>query len=359
MKVDRIHIEAPATNARRDRVEQEVFSQLAGIRAADRAEAIAPRAQRPRPRLAIWLPAAACLAAAAIAVVVLVGRDQRPVEIAGPSLVETPVGGSSRFTVGDAVVQAGSDTSVSVSTSDAGVMLVLGRGAIDCDVEPRNGRAPFRVQAGDVDVEVIGTRFAVTRVGAGARVDVTRGKVRVRSAGSERFLTAGQSWTPSAITASVSPPPPARIESPTEVVIPQPTTETPDSTEPRLHPAPREPTRREAFALAQQLESKDVQKAARAYRSIASGSDSWAALALYSLAELQASSDAKQALRSLDELARRFPNGANTEDAGWLRVDVLRRNGRHDEARAAAESYLRAFPRGTYAKQAGTLAAPR
>ena len=138
-----------------------------------------------------------------------------------------------------------------------------------------------------------------------------------------------------------------------------PATEPPRPLRSRVAPAPREPTRREAFAQAQQLESKDTQKAARAYRSIANGSDSWAALALYSLAELQASSDAKQSLRSLDELARRFPNGANAEDASWLRVDVLRRNGRHDEARAAAESYLRAFPRGTYAKQAGTLAAPR
>ncbi len=358
MKVDRIMIEAPATDARRDRVEHGVFSQLSGIRAADRAEAIAPRAQRPRPRVAIWLPVAAALAAAAIAIVVLAGRDQRPVEIAGPSLVETPVGGSSKFTVGDAVVQAGSDTSVSVSTSDAGVALILGRGAVDCDVEPRNGRAPFRVQAGDVDVEVIGTRFSVTRVGSGARVDVTRGKVRVRSAGGERFLTAGQSWTPSVITADVSPPPPAPIESPNEVVSPQPATETPHTTEPRPQP-PKELTRREAFSQAQVLESKDAQKAARAYRSIASGSDSWAALALYSLAELQAGNDVTQALKSLDELARRFPRGANAEDAAWLRVDVLRRAGRPDEARAAARSYLRAFPGGTYAKQAGSLATTR
>lgn len=357
MKVDRINIEAPATDARRDRVEHGVFSQLSGIRAADRAEAIAPRTHRPRPRLAIWLPAAA-LAAAAIAIVVLVGRDQRPVEIAGPSLVETPVGGSSKFTVGDAVVQAGSDTSVSVSTSNTGVMLVLGRGAIDCDVEPRSGRAPFLVQAGDVDVEVIGTRFSVTRVGTGARVDVTRGKVRVRAAGSERFLTAGQSWTPSLITADLSPSPSAPNEPPTDVVAPQPPIEIPEVAETRPQP-PREPTRREAFAQAQLLESKDAQKAARAYRSIASGSDSWAALALYSLAELQAGSDVTQALKSLDELARRFPRGANAEDAAWLRVDVLRRAGRHDEARTAAQSYLRAFPGGTYAKQAGSLATTR
>ena len=357
MKVDRIHIEAPATDARRDRVERDVFAQLSAIRAADRADAIAPRERLPRSRLAIWLPAAACLAAAAIAIVVVVGRDERPVEIAGPSLVETPVGGSSRFTVGDAVVQAGSDTSVSVSTSDAGVMLVLGRGTIDCNVEPRNGRPPFRVHAGDVDVEVVGTRFAVTRVGSGARVDVTRGKVRVRSAAGERLLTPGQSWTPAAITATAAQTAPAP-EPPSATVPPQPTIEPPEPVAPRPQP-PREPTRREAFAQAQLLESKDVQKAARAYRSIANGSDSWAALSLYSLAELQAGDDAKQALRSLDELARRFPKGANAEDASWLRVDVLQRSGRQDEARAAAESYLRVFPRGTYVKQAGSLATPR
>ena len=357
MKVDRIHIEAPATDARRDRVERDVFTQLSGIRAADRAEAIAPRDRRPRSRLAIWLPAAACLAAAAVVIVMLVGRDQRPTEIAGPSLVETPIGGSSRFTVGDAVVQAGSDTSVSVSTSDTGVLLVLGRGTIDCNVEPRNGRPPFRVHAGDVDVEVIGTRFVVTRVGAGARVDVTRGKVRVRSGSDERVLTPGQSWTPSAITASASQTPPV-IEPPTVAVPPPPAVEPPEATEPRAQP-PRAPTRREAFTHAQLLESRDAPKAARAYRAIANGSDSWAALALYSLAELQAGSDVQQTLRSLDELGRRFPNGANAEDASWLRVDVLRRAGRHDEVRGAAQSYLHAFPRGTYAKQAGSLAVPR
>ena len=351
MKVDRIHIEAPATDARRDRVERDVFAQLSGVRAADRAEAIAPRERRPR--LAIWLPAAACLAAAAIVIVVVVGRDRAPADNPGPSLVETPLGGSSRFTVGDAVVQAGSDTSVSVTSSDAGVTLVLGRGTIDCDVEPRNGRPPFRVHAGDVDVEVVGTRFAVTRVGSGARVDVTRGKVRVRSTVGERLLTPGESWTPSEITASTAP---ALPTEPSTVTEPRP--EPAEPVEPR--PAsPPTATRRQAFAQAQLLESRDAQKAARAYRTIANGSDSWAALALYSLAELQAGTDVEQTLRSLDELARRFPSGANAEDASWLRVDVLRRAGRHDEARAAAAGYLRVFPRGTYAQQAGSLARPR
>ena len=138
MKVDRIHIEAPATDARRDaRGAGGICSSCPGFvpptapRRSRRACNGHDRASRSgcRPlRVSRLQRSPSCI---------LVGRDQRTVEIAGPSLVETPVGGSSRFTVGDAVIQAGGDTSVSVSTSDAGVMLVLGRGAIDCDVEPR------------------------------------------------------------------------------------------------------------------------------------------------------------------------------------------------------------------------------
>jgi hypothetical protein len=359
MNRDRIRVDVPASDARRERVEHDVFERLAAIRASDRAEAIAPGRQRPRFVMAF---AAVGAVAAVLIAVLLIGRERGPAEPGAPSLVETPVGGSSRFTVGDAVIVAGGDTSVGVSTTEDGVVLVLGRGTIDCDVTPREGRRPFRVLAGDVEVVVVGTRFAVTRAGPGARVDVMRGKVRVRSAAGERMLTAGESWTSTAITpgttSTESPAPP--------VVAPEPAVDTP-SAEPSIEapvvtdPAPTRPrpTSREAFTAAQLLESKDLRKAARAYRAIANGKDVWAALALYSLAELQAASDPDESLRHLDELTRRFPNGANAEDAAWLRVDVLRRASRPDEARAAAEAYLRAFPRGTYAKPAARLAAPQ
>jgi hypothetical protein len=110
---------------------------------------------------------------------------------------------------------------------------------------------------------------------------------------------------------------------------------------------------------AQRLESKDLGQAAASYRTLARGRDAWAALALYSLAELRATSQPALALADLDELARRFPGGANAEDAAWLRIDVLSRLGRTAEVRVAAGAYLRAYPDGTYATSAAQLAGSR
>jgi hypothetical protein len=51
----------------------------------------------------------------------------------------------------------------------------------------------FRVQAGDVTVEVLGTRFVVERWGARTKVSVERGRVRVQFADGARELHAGES----------------------------------------------------------------------------------------------------------------------------------------------------------------------
>ena len=351
---DRMRIDVPAGDARR--VEREVLGQLKAMRAIDRAEAVAPR------RRARWVSfAVPAMGLAALTIICgLVVRRQGPSSMPsdGPSLVVTPIGGSSRFTVGDAVIDAGEDTSVRVQKTDDGITLVLQRGSVDCDVAPRNGRPPFRVISDDVHVEVVGTRFTVTRVGTGTRVDVARGKVRVSAPAGERFLMPGESWTPGEITAAIAPPPSA--SGPSAADLPPPITAGDTETAPSTvqSAAPR-PSSREAFASAQSLEAKDPQKAAKAYRAIANGRDAWAALALYGLAELHAASDARAALRDLDELARRFPNGANAEDAAWLRVDVLRRLGRTNDAQEAAAAYLGKFPAGTYARPAAQLSAPR
>lgn len=354
MTIERIRVDVPVSDARRDRVERDVFSRLAAIRTMDRVDA----ATRP-PRRAWFGYALAGAAACALLLVVLLGRDPTAHDTAMPSLVVTPVGGSSRFTVGDAVIDARGDTSVSVQTGDDGATtLVLARGSIDCEVAPRNGRPPFRVIAGDTTVEVVGTRFTVTRMGAGARVDVMHGKVAVHTPQGERMVTAGDSWTPPiAAQPPVAPPPPA----PTPIPDPMPVDDAMIEIESAPPPARNEPPRsspRDAFQAAQRLEATDPDRAARGYRGIANGKGPWAALALYGLADVHASRDPDAALRDLDELHRRFPRAANAEDAAWLRVFVLRRAGRTDDARAAATAYLGAFPGGTYVKQATRLAAP-
>jgi hypothetical protein len=245
------------------------------------------------------------------------------------------------------VIDAGSDTSVAVQSGDHGaVTLVLARGTIDCEVAPRNGR-PIHVIAGDVDVEVVGTRFEVTR-GTSVRVDVTHGRVRVRTPSGESMVGAGERWPVVAPTqtATVDPPAPP----PTPPVVTEPDHETPKRDVPTPH---------DQFLAAQAREAHDWAGAAKAYRAIASGDDRWAALALYSLAELDSAHDrAAPALAALDEYRQRFPHGASVEDAAWLRIETLRVLGRADDVRTAAADYMKRFPSGTYIKSAVRLAAP-
>lgn len=358
-RIERILVEAPVNEARRDRIERAVFAQLDAIRVVQRTDAALPASRARRHWLSLGLAGAAV--AAAIVFVVMRGETRRAgLPSAGEaSLVTTPVGGSSRFTVGDAVIDAGSDTSVEVRRGgDGSTTLALERGSVDCDVEPRPDRAPFRVIAGDVTVTVVGTRFMVARDHDATRVDVTRGKVRVQWPAGERLLDAGQAWS-SATLASAPPVPPAELASPE----PMPTVV--DNPAPVASPAPSvtvpQPTTsstsaKAAFRAAERLESTDPAKAVPAYRAVANGKDAWAALALYSLAQLHASrGDTAIALRELDEYARRFPRSVNAEDAAWLRVEILRGARRLADARRAAERYLREFPDGTYAKHAAQL----
>lgn len=341
-----IHVEVPVSEARRDRVEREVFARLDAMRDVDRANTIAPLRSRRLPLIA----AGFAFVAAAASVVILVAREPAPPQPSTPSLVVTPAGGSSRFTVGDSVIDAGSDTSVEVAhDTTGGTTLVLARGSVDCDVQPKPGRAPFRVVAGDVTVEVIGTRFAVSRIGNVTRVDVTRGKVAVHGNGEQRLLGAGQSWSSAPIVADkpapLPPPPPvARVEAPAPAAI-------------EIAPEPARPkpaiSPRAAYEAA--LAIKSDKQRAKAYRSVANGNHTWAALSLFNLAELQAKTDVDATLATLDELQRRFPKAGNAEDAAWFRVDVLRDAGRIADARAAAARYLRDFPQGTYAKLAARL----
>jgi len=337
--LDRIVVDVPAADSSRHRVEPRMFDRLDAIRSAERAKDVAPdRSARRWP----WIAGAAALTAAATIVLVLASHGPESARPSAPSLVVTPAGGSSRFTIDDAVIDAGSDTSVAVQSGEHGaVTLVLSRGTIDCEVAPRNGR-PFHVVAGDVDVEVVGTRFAVTR-GATVRVDVTHGRVHVRAPSGEWLVGAGERWPIAAPqTATVDPP----VAPPVPAVAPE------------IHEAPK-PSPHDQFLAAQAREAHDWAGAAKAYRAVASGDDRWAALALYSLAELDAAHDrANAALAALEEYRRRFPRGASVEDAAWLRVETLQVLDRGREVREAAGDYVKRFPSGTYIKLATRLASP-
>jgi hypothetical protein len=341
--IPELQVEPPQDDARRERIERAVMARLDEGAAGAAAGAVGARA----PARWWWAAAAAACAAGAAIAVVLATRPPAPGS--APSLVETPPGASSRFVVDDATVDVGGDSRVEIDRGDEGATtLRLARGSIVCDVTPRAGRPPFRVVAGDVSVEVIGTRFTVEHHPGErdpVRVTVERGVVRVRSAQGERLLSASARWP----EVAVAPPAPAAAAERAPPRAPEPA--------PPAAAAPPAPTsRRGAFLGAQRLEARDVAAAVRAYRELADGRDSWAALSLYSLAEAEAARGRVDAtIAAIDEYLRRFPGGGNVEDACWLRAETLHAAGRAQAARAAARAYLDRFPDGTYADGARSI----
>jgi FecR protein len=351
-----IVIEPPTSDARRERVERKLFEQMAAVRMVERAEAVIPPPRKTR--MPMWLGAGA-LAAAAVLAIVLVGRDSPTQTLPSPSRVVTPLGGTTQFTVPGALIEAQSDTSVEVHHGANGaITLEVKRGAIECNVEHRENRPPFKVVAGEVSVEVVGTIFTVTKTPS-PRVDVARGKVRVTAPGGQWMIEAGETW-PTTQTAASEPEP--VVEQPVVVEAPAAKKTTivaaPVKDEPKVEPAKVEVTKeekdlaKETYRIAAKLEDTDPAKAAQLYRSIATNGKGMEALALVSLAEVELKlKHPAKALAALDELKQRFPKAANTEEAAWWRYEALRTTGKRDEARGVADEYLRQFPNGAYAER--------
>lgn len=105
--------------------------------------------------------------------------------------------------------------------------VALEKGGAWFNVEHKPSRV-FRVSAGDIDVEVLGTRFLVEHIGPRVHVFVDHGRVRVRWPRGTRELTDGESgWFPP------PPRPPALEPSPPPAPVSEP------EPEPALAPAPR------------------------------------------------------------------------------------------------------------------------
>ena len=142
---------------------------------AARAEQVAQKVfDRPAKRpLRAWAWGAGAGALACAAIVVALSWPAR--DVARPVVAGHEV----RFHDGSvAFLQASSsDLRVDVADDRAIVAALVG-GRAHFDVVRRPQRT-FRLQAGDVVVEVIGTAFSVERLGSSSRVAVTRGRVRV------------------------------------------------------------------------------------------------------------------------------------------------------------------------------------
>ncbi|MBK7863719.1 MAG: FecR domain-containing protein [Archangiaceae bacterium] len=153
---------------------------------------------------------------------------------------------------------------------------------------------PFRVSARDVSLEVVGTAFEVASDGTQVLLHVSEGTVRV-SRGADRWdVKAGESW-------------------------PAPRAEAPPA-----HAAPKaeELSQLEKAAVFTQQGKLDAARAI--YAELAKQDAPVAELALYHLAHLEAqrAHRPKVALEVLDELLRRFPDGALSHEAKLSRVEA-------------------------------------
>ena len=311
-----------------------------------------------------WAPVAA-----AAVLLLLVGffRAERAAEPRQLALLSgsTPTvlsadGGSSasRFDDGSQVSLA-SGTRLEVLRNDArSFVTALRRGGVTFDVKP-GGPRHWVIEAGELSVEVVGTRFRVERGQEATRVSVEHGVVMVRGervpGGSVR-LTAGKSFelpasdarpdarvSPVAEGAAPLAPPPvvASGKAPAVPNVASGAPEARDDVERSLQAADAARQRSDNAAAIRYFDS--------ALRQAAPG-DARRGLAALSLARLLIAGDPAKAAAILRSSLSDMPQ-ALLEDASVRLVEAESRAGNRDAAAKGAADYLRRFPAGRRADE--------
>jgi hypothetical protein len=353
--LDHVEVDVePLVDPRWSRIERGMFAKL------DRAAEHAPSGRVSGRRL--WIAGAGVLAAAA-AVTLVLGRSPFGLRSRDPVRLVT-TSSPSRFTIGESSLWIEPSSLVLVSGDDEhGVDVVLDHGKVTCEVAPRHGRPPFVVDAGEVRVQVVGTRFAVTR-SAETSVSVDHGVVEVAVGGQVTVLRDGDRWPagsspapsadpsmgPGQATAADAPGAPAETPSPTDAP-PFPTlplrkaalpgtsagmgsrsvppgagatASAPSSTAPSGvagtgASAPAPPSAQQVFESAARMERTRPDDAAALYREVAAGGTAWSGSALFALGRLEADRGHRaEAMRLLEEYLARYPRGINADDARAL-----------------------------------------
>lgn len=168
-------------------------------------------ARRRRRRARLRVAAALCAILALCALAGALRPDRREVRFADGSAAVLLERGSALHPVEERAGQ---------------VAVALTQGKARFQIVPDRGRV-FRVEAGTVSVEVLGTQFVVARHGPRSSVAVEQGRVRVRWTGGEVLLQAGEHGTfPPDLAGTPAAPPPQPAVAPDPVPAPAPAAET-------------------------------------------------------------------------------------------------------------------------------------
>jgi TolA-binding protein len=217
------------------------------------------------------------------------------------------------------VVRSGPGARYAVVSPPPWETIHLWDGSIDLEVEPLHPGERVRVEVGDGEVEVRGTRFqVVARADRLVGVDVTHGRVEVRPRGaSVAVLGVGERWRSVADGPEVAPPPPAVAarEAPPEAREPRPRRDV----EPRFR---QHLTPGAGAAIARAL---------RPTREEGLYDDAWDALRARRFEEAAA---------GFGRILAESPTCALADEAGFWRATALARGGRSSEAIAAFRAFL-------------------
>ncbi|HEX3770787.1 MAG TPA: FecR domain-containing protein [Polyangiaceae bacterium] len=331
----RLDVEA-LSDTRWARIERNVL-EASALNAARAPRSVPPRADAPPAR---WRLAAAALVLAGAVATIAGGFAWRAMTPQagreGTTRVETAANGS-RVEFGESTIDVGPTSAVRLAGDDTrGVVVTLDRGQVECDVTPRKERPPFLVEAGGVEVRVIGTHFVVARTGDSGQdrvsVEVQRGVVEVTSGGVHALVPAGSRWPSAPSAVAPTEPPPKDANAAPRDVSPSPPAE--PSREPRAAldargdarsaGASRAQAPREQYEAASRLEATQPSAAIALYRELAHQGGAWGANALFAAGRLEADrGDHDDARRLLREYLAKYPAGPNANDAREL-LDRLR-----------------------------------
>jgi hypothetical protein len=310
------------SDLRWNKIEQAIFARLDRGEDAPSVAMSEPPFHRGHAMLAWWGAIATAASCVLVAGLLWFGRSE-------PALSRISTGQSaSHVALPGVSLDVAPDSAVVVSgSSTESQLLVIDRGEVTCNVAHRPPGAPFVVQAGEVRVEVIGTRFRVVRDGESAQVSVQEGVVKVSSHGRSVNVMAGQSWGKNPIPPASGPLPSATSLPPVlgaeqEDAASRTQVKARRSSENRAATA-KEPAAGRSlqtdFEAAARLEAQDPAESIRLYRELETGSSSWAQNALFAHGRLEAARGRRsEARRVLTQYLSRFPGGANADDARRL-----------------------------------------